>query len=186
VRAIGQGLARGWGRDKGAAFDGARIQFFDGAIASAALCPLLLLHLGILGQVVEMKYSGAKTIQCFLRSPRSLAGMLGRRDPANRKIRTMPLAKASVPTANAGKYLQQLCKHWSHRLEVELSDRKGVVRFPSAVATLEAGEDALAVTIEAGGSEEVERLKGVVASHLDRFAFREAPLRFDWSGPEGR
>ena len=27
-------------------------------------------------------------------------------------------------------------------------------------------------------------MKGVVASHLDRFAFREAPLQFDWSEPE--
>jgi uncharacterized protein len=96
----------------------------------------------------------------------------------------MPIAKASVPTANANKYLQQLCKHWSHRLEVDLSDRKGVVRFPAAVVDLEADEDALRVTIASEKSEEVERMKGVVASHLDRFAFREAPLRFDWSGPE--
>jgi len=93
----------------------------------------------------------------------------------------MPIAKASVPTANAAKYVQQLCKHWSHRLEVDLSDQKGVVRFPAAVVKLEAGPDALKVAIEGEGSEEVERLKGVVASHLDRFAFREAPLRFDWS-----
>jgi hypothetical protein len=96
----------------------------------------------------------------------------------------MPTAKASVPTANAAKYIQQLCKHWSHRLEVDLSDRKGVVRFPDAVATLEADEDALLVTIEGEQSETVERMKGVVASHLDRFAFREAPLPFDWSGPK--
>ena len=95
----------------------------------------------------------------------------------------MPIAKASVPTANAAKYLQKLCKHWSHRLEVELSERKGVVKFPDAVATLEATDDALQVKIEGEKSESVERLKGVVASHLDRFAFREAPLRFDWSGP---
>jgi uncharacterized protein len=94
----------------------------------------------------------------------------------------MPSAKATVPTANAAKYVQQLCKHWSHRLEVDLSDRKGVVRFPDAVATLEAGEAALLVTIEGEQSETVERMKGVVASHLDRFAFREAPLPFDWSG----
>jgi len=93
----------------------------------------------------------------------------------------MPIAKASVPTANAAKYMQQLCKHWSHRLEVDLSDQKGVVKFPAAVVTLEAGPEALGVAIEGEGSEEVERLKGVVASHLDRFAFREAPLRFDWS-----
>jgi uncharacterized protein len=96
----------------------------------------------------------------------------------------MPIANASVPTANAAKYLQQLCKHWSHRLEVDLSDRKGVVRFPAAVVTLEVGDDALLVAIDGEKSEEVERMKGVVASHLDRFAFREAPLRFDWSGPK--
>ncbi len=96
----------------------------------------------------------------------------------------MPIAKASVPTASAAKYLQQLCKHWSHKLEVDLSDRKGVVKFPAAVVQLEAGEDALLVTIEGEESETVERMKGVVASHLDRFAFREAPLRFDWSGPK--
>jgi uncharacterized protein len=93
----------------------------------------------------------------------------------------MPIAKASVPTANASKYLQQLCKHWSHKLDVDFSERNGVVRFPSAVASLEASPDALVITIEANESETVERMKGVVATHLDRFAFREAPLRFDWS-----
>lgn len=93
----------------------------------------------------------------------------------------MPIAKASVPTASAAKYVQQLCKHWSHRLEVDLSESRGVVKFPAAVVTLEPEANALEVTIDGEGSEEVERLKGVVASHLDRFAFREAPLRFDWA-----
>jgi uncharacterized protein len=93
----------------------------------------------------------------------------------------MPIVSASVPTANAAKYMQQLCKHWSHRLEVDLSEQKGVVKFPTAVATFDAGADALEVTIE-GEEGEIERMKGVVASHLDRFAFREAPLPFDWKG----
>ena len=97
----------------------------------------------------------------------------------------MPIAKASVPTANAAKYMQQLCKHWGHKLEVELSESKGVVRFPAAIATFDAGADALSVTIEGEKSEEVERMKGVVASHLDRFAFREAPFKFEWSAPDG-
>jgi hypothetical protein len=96
----------------------------------------------------------------------------------------MPIAKASVPTANGAKYLQQLCQHWSHKLEVDLEDRRGVVRFPAAVVALEAGADALLVTIE-GDESEVERMKGVVATHLDRFAFREASLKFDWSSPKG-
>jgi hypothetical protein len=93
----------------------------------------------------------------------------------------MTVAKASVPTAHAAKYLQQLCKHWSHKLDVDLSDRRGVVRFPSAVATMEANQDSLLVTIEAEEIETLERMKEVVSSHLDRFAFREAPLPFEWS-----
>jgi hypothetical protein len=97
----------------------------------------------------------------------------------------MPIATASVPTANAGKYMQQLCKHWSHKLEVDLSEERGVVKFQTAVATFEPAADALLVTIEGKEGEAVERMKGVVASHLDRFAFREAPLPFDWKGPGG-
>jgi uncharacterized protein len=93
----------------------------------------------------------------------------------------MAIAKARVPTSSGAKYLQQLCKHWGHKLEVDLTDNKGIVQFPSAVATMEADADALLVTVEAEEQETVERMKGVLASHLDRFAFREAPLPFDWS-----
>ena len=93
----------------------------------------------------------------------------------------MPIVSANVPTANASKYIQQLCKHWSHRLEVDFTEQKGVVRFPDAVVTLVVQPDDLTVTIDAQEKETVERMKGVVASHLDRFAFREAPLRFDWA-----
>jgi uncharacterized protein len=94
------------------------------------------------------------------------------------------IVSAEVPTASGSKYMQQLCKHWSHKQEVELSEQKGVVRFPAAVVAFEAGADDLVVTIDAPEKETVERMKGVVASHLDRFAFREAPLKFDWSEPE--
>ena len=93
----------------------------------------------------------------------------------------MPVSNAVIQSASASRYLQQLCKHWSHKLEVDLSEQRGVVKFPAAIATFESGTDALQVTIESEEGEAVERMKGVVASHLDRFAFREAPLRFDWA-----
>jgi uncharacterized protein len=38
----------------------------------------------------------------------------------------------------------------------------------------------LNIRIEANDPETCDRLKSVLATHLDRFAFREAPLRFDW------
>lgn len=87
---------------------------------------------------------------------------------------------AQVPTVNGARYLQQLCKHWSHKLDVQLTENEGIVHFPSAVATMKAEADRLRVTVEAQDDETLQRMKGVVASHLDRFAFREAPLPFDW------
>lgn len=87
---------------------------------------------------------------------------------------------AYVPTSNAAKYVAQLCKHWSHKLPVDHQDHRGVVKFDDAVATLEPDADELVVTILANDKPTVERLQGVVATHLDRFAFREAPLAFQW------
>ncbi|WP_447932930.1 DUF2218 domain-containing protein [Sphingopyxis fribergensis] len=102
----------------------------------------------------------------------------------------MGSAVANVPTAHASKYLQQLCKHWQHNLAVDFNPDHGTVAFPKdargatwtgdALVTFDAGADALSVRIDASSAEHVEAMKGVVARHLDRFAFREAPLTFDW------
>ncbi|WP_202911166.1 DUF2218 domain-containing protein [Ancylobacter sp. TS-1] len=93
----------------------------------------------------------------------------------------MASTHAHVPTAHASRYLQQLCKHWAHKLEVAFDPRHGEVKLPDgALATMDAGPDALDVRIEAGDAGTLETMKGVVARHLDRFAFREAPLPFDW------
>jgi hypothetical protein len=87
---------------------------------------------------------------------------------------------AVVATESGWKYLQQLCKHWAHKLEVELTDQKGVVKFGEATAVMTSDAQALTVEIEATSPEVLERMKGVVSSHLDRFAFKEAPLPFEW------
>jgi hypothetical protein len=97
---------------------------------------------------------------------------------------------ARVPTANGSRYLQQLCKHWSHNLKVEFTPAAGTVVFPKnargadwpadATLTLKAEPDALECKLEASAEAQREALKGVVSGHLDRFAFREAPLKFDW------
>jgi hypothetical protein len=93
----------------------------------------------------------------------------------------MAIVRGSAKTASGSKYLQQLCKHWGHKFEVEFSQDRGLVRFPSAIATMEANAGALLVTIETDDTDSFEQLKEVVTKHLDRFAFREAPLPFKWS-----
>lgn len=99
-------------------------------------------------------------------------------------------ATAIVPTTNASRYLQQLCKHWAHNLAVEFTPEHGTVVFPregrggthpgDGLATMDAGAESLTVRVDATSPEQLEGLKGALARHLDRFAFREAPLPFDW------
>ena len=94
----------------------------------------------------------------------------------------MVVRTGEASTANGAKHLTRLLKHWGHKLEVELGEGRGLVRFPAAVASFEAAPEALRIRIEAEDAETAERMTGVVASHLDRFAFREAPLTFSWQG----
>lgn len=48
--------------------------------------------------------------------------------------------------------------------------------------TMIAHSDALECRIDASAPGQLEGLKGALARHLDRFAFREAPLTFEWAG----
>ena len=99
-------------------------------------------------------------------------------------------SETRVPTAHASRYLQQLCKHWSHNLAVTFDETVGTVIFPrnargadwpgDATLTFEAREDGLDCRLVASADGQLEALKGAVARHLDRFAFREAPLAFAW------
>lgn len=89
----------------------------------------------------------------------------------------MPRSTATVSTANASRYLQQLCKHWGHRFAVEFDPASGSIDFGGGeMLSLTAGGETLTLTAEAGDLSALER---VVADHLQRFAFREE-LRIDW------
>ena len=102
----------------------------------------------------------------------------------------MSVSIAHVPTTSGSRYLQQLCKHWSHNLKVEFSPEAGTVVFPrdsrgaewtaDGKLSMNAHLSYLECRIDASSPEHLEALKGVVARHLDRFAFREAPLAFGW------
>jgi hypothetical protein len=102
----------------------------------------------------------------------------------------MHISTTSVPTASASRYLQQLCKHWAHNLAVEFDAEKGRVVFPKdargadwpgdGVFTMVATPDTLECRIDASSDGQLQGLKGAVERHLNRFAFREGELKFNW------
>lgn len=99
-------------------------------------------------------------------------------------------ANGFANTEKASRYLQQLCKHWEHNLKVEFSADHGTIVFPrdargadwpgDGLVTLDARADGLAIRVDASVDDQLQGLKGAVERHVDRFAFREAPLGYVW------
>ncbi|MFN3620479.1 DUF2218 domain-containing protein [Sphingorhabdus sp.] len=100
------------------------------------------------------------------------------------------IASARVPTDSASKYLQQVCKHWEHNLPVCFDASHGEIIFAKdarganwpadATVSLDAEADALICTIQASSEGQRDGLKGALERHIDRFAFREGPLVYNW------
>ncbi len=90
-------------------------------------------------------------------------------------------ASGVAETAAGSKYLLQLCKHWSHKAEVYFDEKKGSVAFADGDSvTLESNDDRLTIIAATGPRGDLEQWKGVIETHLVRFAFREE-LRIKWS-----
>jgi hypothetical protein len=88
------------------------------------------------------------------------------------------VATARVATAHGSRYLQQLCKHWSHKYPVEFTPQNGRIEMSAAVLILDADTEGLGLQLTAA-PEDLERMEEVVARHLQRFAFKEE-LTVDW------
>ena len=84
--------------------------------------------------------------------------------------------------ANGARYIAQLAKHWSQRFSVELDEAGATIPFEPGRRTARLQADAVCIRITLdlveATADDVTRIKGVLATHLDRFAFREAPLAF--------
>jgi hypothetical protein len=94
----------------------------------------------------------------------------------------MPTSHAAIATASASRYLQQLCKHWSHKFSVEFTPEHGLIPVDETRrCVLDASADRLALRVEAADDATLERMQGVVIDHLKRFAFREELGEVTWA-----
>ena len=86
------------------------------------------------------------------------------------------MAKSTMQliTTNSSRYLQQLCKHFAHKVPVEFTPSQGHVKLPFGDCVLSAGGSTLDITVD-GKPEALGKLENFIGSHLERFAFREKP-----------
>ncbi len=90
----------------------------------------------------------------------------------------MAAATTRVPTGHASRYLQQLCKHWSHKYPVTFTPETGRIEMSAGVLVLDADAEGLDLLLTAE-ADVLETMEGVVERHLERFAFKEE-VAFDW------
>ncbi|MGW5361938.1 DUF2218 domain-containing protein [Actinopolymorpha pittospori] len=106
----------------------------------------------------------------------------------------MPTSDARVETAQARRYLKQLCQHanaisrhtgrgmHSHRVadttelrlrEVESSEANAVLMFDQGSCTIHAEAEILTLRVEADNAADLRRIEETVAADLERFGNRE-------------
>jgi len=86
-----------------------------------------------------------------------------------------------IKTQSGSKYLQQLSKHWAHKIQALTFDaQKANIPFNEEVLLeLFAREGELEVRLSAPDEETLVRYESVFVNHIERFAFRET-LEISW------
>ncbi|MDF3383420.1 MULTISPECIES: DUF2218 domain-containing protein [Sulfitobacter] len=93
----------------------------------------------------------------------------------------MPTTTGFYQTENGSKYLQQLCKHFGHKIETSYDSEKGWAAFEMGTAYMTADSKGLTVTATLDDPEMVPALHSVIDRHLETFAFREAEKNMVWT-----
>ncbi|MBV8759970.1 MAG: DUF2218 domain-containing protein [Deltaproteobacteria bacterium] len=85
------------------------------------------------------------------------------------------------------RYIQQLVSHWGHKFATSYDAGDGMGVFPFSEHTnvvMTAREGGIGITLTTADHDENVRMRGVIERHIDRFAFREAPLSYEWKETE--
>lgn len=84
-------------------------------------------------------------------------------------------------TADAPRLIRRLCKHWSHKFATQCDDSSGTIQLNDVLVTLRAAPDRVLITLANAQGDVPERLKGVVAEHLQRMAGADVSLDVRWA-----
>ena len=80
----------------------------------------------------------------------------------------------------AAQYFETMVQHFSLKIDVLKEETSAKLTFVCGVADLEVHDGCLLVDITSPSDEELHQTCDVIESHLQRFAFREAPEALVW------
>ncbi|MEZ5882729.1 MAG: DUF2218 domain-containing protein [Paracoccaceae bacterium] len=92
----------------------------------------------------------------------------------------MLVSTAYYPTENASKYIQQLCKHFAHKVEAGYADNRGHAALPPGPAEMIADPAGLTVRVSAPDLKGIIQARFAIDSHLVTFAHREGFSGLTW------
>lgn len=78
--------------------------------------------------------------------------------------------QAQVTTPNASRYLNRLCKHFSHKIDATWNGEQGDLQFESGHCQLTVASDQLRMICTATTADKAQQVAGIVGGHLTRFA----------------
>ncbi|MCV6574909.1 MAG: DUF2218 domain-containing protein [Cohaesibacter sp.] len=81
--------------------------------------------------------------------------------------------KALVTSDKASRYLQQMCKHFAHKVPSTFDETQGRVEFPFGLCVMSAKDDVLEIVMQTESEEALLQARGVLDSHFERFAWKE-------------
>lgn len=92
----------------------------------------------------------------------------------------MLTSTAHYPTQHASKYLQQLCKHFAHKVTVTHDDKTGSVALEAGPADLKADDEGLTLRVTAEDAKGIIGARFIFDIHLVTFAHREGFTGMNW------
>lgn len=92
-------------------------------------------------------------------------------------------ARATVHTANSHGYLDEMCRHFGHRVHTQLGNGRGSVQFDEGTLLAHARPQALELELSAQDPKSLERLQALVTAHIERWGEADQ-LRVDWRARE--
>ena len=84
-----------------------------------------------------------------------------------------------IQTSDPSRLIRRLCKHWSHKFEVDCDDQLGRIALGDTQCSLTAGENSLTATLQTVDEQQLTRMENVVADHLQRMSADET-FSFAW------